>query len=379
MVSVSDAELLDALQSAVRAPFARTRIFLSEIARATFSRAGDFSAKHRLMRVAYSVKTNPSDDLLRLAAARNFYAECISDGEVDAALRCGFEPMGIVYNGPKPPSLRNAPRYVFADSLEAFHRNAKAPGNTIVGLRLRPGGVHSRFGIAECDWKRAAHAVKQSKRSCTAISFQVRSEDHPPGGFRRLVDEITQAAAWFERESGAPVVAFDSGAGRSAREFDESEYRHDYDFLDDLIGRRLPNVRESLIEPGQEITAATEAIVAPVLEIRRRADGRREIVVDAGLPDVPTIEKVAHRICAATADGVELLRSGGDVILGRTCLETDVIGCVALPPALTDRDAIVIADAGAYDSSMHYAFAEGVKSGNTSMNGQAASNLYPAG
>ncbi|MGB8909642.1 MAG: hypothetical protein WCC84_12935 [Candidatus Cybelea sp.] len=60
----------------------------------------DFALFQQLLRVCYSVKTNPSMRVLREATKAKFLAEVISPAEFDHALLCGFAPEDIVYNGP---------------------------------------------------------------------------------------------------------------------------------------------------------------------------------------------------------------------------------------------------------------------------------------
>jgi diaminopimelate decarboxylase len=82
------------------------------------------------------------------------------------------------------------------------------------------------------------------------------------------------------------------------------------------------------------------------------------VVVDAGYPDVPQIGTFPHRVLALVDGGVRLLPPGNDRILGCTCLEYDVIRDGVRLPARIDRlQAIVVADAGAYDTSMSFDFA----------------------
>lgn len=63
---------------------------------------------------------------------------------------------------------------------------------------------------------------------------------------------------------------------------------------------------------------------------------------------------------------LEKLRGGSARIIGRSCLEYDIVAQgVGLPANIGTSDAIVVADVGAYDASTQYAFAMGCISGNT--------------
>lgn len=342
----------------------RRRLFLHELAKANFDRLRAFIGDLPLFRVGYSVKTNPRPELLQEALRCGFYAECISSGEIQAALRAGFNPGTVIYNGPVPASaLEIQPKFVFADSIEAYDADCATLRDTIVGVRIRPAGIDSRFGVPVERFDELVRAMRKNGRTETAVSFQVRSEDYGDNDFRGIASSVLEVAALLESQTEIRVAAFNVGGGRSAAEFDASAAAGDFAFVHYSAQQRLPNVREIMMEPGQELDFSLEALVAPILEVR--SGNPAEVVVDAGRPDFPAIDKTPHRIFLVRDERAALLPSGCNRVLGRTCLEDDVVGSVALPPGVRCGDAIVIADIGAYDASMRYAFAQGRESGNT--------------
>lgn len=365
MLAIADTELRAALSRIVFAGgVSRRRLFLEELAKANFDRLRAFIVGLPLYRVGYSVKTNPRPELLQEALRCGFYAECISNGEVQASLRAGFAPERVIYNGPvAATTLAVQPKYVFADSIEAYAADCAAPATTIAGIRIRPPGISSRFGVPSGRLHELLQVMRESGRRETAVSFQVRSEDYGENTFRGIAAAVLEIASQIESRTGMHVVGFDTGGGRSAIEFDASAAAGDYDFIHDAVCARLPHVREIIIEPGQELDFSLEAMVAPILEVR--SGHPAEVVVDAGLPDFPAIAKSPHRLFLLRDGVVAPLPRGRDRVLGRTCLEDDVIGSVSLPSAVRCGDAIVVADVGAYDASMRYAFAQGRESGNT--------------
>lgn len=365
MLAVADDELSAALGRLVTAcGVSRRRLFLADVANANFERLRTAIAEYRLLRVGYSVKTNPRRELLQEALRCGFYAECISRGEVEVSLGAGFRQEDIIYNGPVPATTVQAqPKYVFADSIEAYTANCAALPGSVVGIRIRPPGIESRFGVPVDRLADLGAAMRRSGRAETAVSFQVRSEDYGGNTFRGIASAVLDVASQLEAKTAMRVVAFDAGGGRSAAEFDASFAAGDYAFVHDAVQQRLPNVREIFIEPGQELAFSVEALVAPVLEVRR--GNPEEIVIDAGRPDFPAIDKSPHRLFVLRDGRAALLRAGHDRVLGRTCLEDDIVATVSLPDDVRCGDAIVVADIGAYDASMRYAFAQGRESGNT--------------
>lgn len=329
-----------------------------------FEAAGAFERSHSLLRLAYSVKTNPRREILLAALGQRLYAEAISPAEMDRALECGFRAGDVVYNGPFPATTcRVAPGYIFADSVQAFRNAAGIFAASVTGVRLRPPGIRSRFGVAAQDFDELVRAVRESRRPELGVSFHVRPEDYGSYTWRTLVCAVLDLAARLELESGARVTVFDVGGGKRPEEFDEAVAAGDFDWLQSQVPAGLEHVREIFCEPGQALATSIEAVVAPVLEVRERKSGL-EIVVDAGYPDVPQIATFEHRLFHAHDGTISpVARNGFTRILGRTCLEYDVIASNAALSACCEGDAVIIGDAGAYDASMHFAFSEGAQCG----------------
>jgi len=367
MLTIGDDELTAALEGATRGkPNARERVLVQPLMSDVFERLRRFVIDYQGLVVGYSVKTNPRPEYLREALRCEFYAETISGGEIDQALHCGFTPERIIYNGPNPATrLKIMPKYVFADSVESFAANARALTDSIVGVRLRPPRIASHFGVPPARVDELIAVVRASGRSEIGVSFQIRDEDYISYDLRGLIDIVTETALRIERESGARVVAFDAGGGHSPQSFDKHANDDDFGYLCSHVGERLTGVREFVIEPGQELDFSLEAMIAPVLEARSSAEGP-EIIVDAGHPDFPHLQQAPHRLFLRRNGALQKLSGGPGRIIGRSCLEYDVIAQnVRLPTDIGTQDAIVIADIGAYDASTQYAFAMGFISGNT--------------
>jgi diaminopimelate decarboxylase len=125
---------------------------------------------------------------------------------------------------------------------------------------------------------------------------------------------------------------------------------------------RLPGLARFFVEPGKAIAQPTMALVTTVLEVRRNGDKVTEAVVDAAISDLPMAPFYPHRVYARAEDGQwKALAGRGDRLLGRICMETDILASdLALPDSLQAGDQLVIGDAGAYDASMSYNFGRGV-------------------
>lgn len=341
------------------------RVFLARAARERFVHIARVAAALARTPVelvpAYSFKTNPRVELVALAREVGFFAEVISADELRWAAQHGFGAARTVYNGPEPVPAREADpplAFVFADSCAAFARDASLGVAALIGVRLRPSMIASRFGVTveEEAALRAAIAALPAAAPI-GISFHARRGDFKGATWRDVAADVLERAIRIERATGHRVAAFDVGGGWTPDEFD-AVFADDMRWLLDRVVRELRWCTQVIFEPGQAAATPAEALLTSVLEVRERP-GRREAIVDAAYSDWPLMHAYVHRLYVRRGAAWEPLARGGDRLGGRTCLEYDVIDGLRLPSDLAVGDVLLIADAGSYDHSMAFSFAAG--------------------
>ena len=349
------------LESVAQTRFGHLRSLLAEV-------GGDLA-----VRAGYSIKTNPDLRLLSLARANGFLAEAISQYEVGSALRAGFGEDEVVLNGPGkwwPAPASDAPvRTVFCDSLtELAALTKRLEGGdeiaSVIGVRIRPPGVKSRFGVPVSPWsafEELAERLRQLPSEVeVGIHFHSAQSFIGVGRWWASFEAVLRTAAALEEASGRAVVCFDVGGGWYPEEWDEVVV----DGLRDVAGRvarALPSCRELIVEPGKALVQPVFAVLTSVLDIHEEDDDVG-VVVDAAIAELPDAASHPHRVFRRGPDGWSPLPQGRDRILGRSCMEHDVLSAsVAVPPDLAVGDLLAIADAGAYDQSMAYRFARGAQ------------------
>ncbi len=338
------------------------RIALPGVARARFERVAalcnDSSDDRVRIQPAYSFKTNPSELLVRLAREHGLRAEVISIDEWRWARECGFGSDAIIYNGPEPLAVDGHAEgvdIVFADSVEAFARNAAAHAARLPGIRLRPSMIASRFGVPVDDDELLATAVRASGSRELAVSMHVRREDCHAVSWLDVCIDVLSRAQRLAAQTATAIRVFDAGGGWEPDAFDTS-FQSEAQQLHAAVARMLPDAREVLVEPGQAIATPTEALVARVVEVRHRP-GRREAILDIGYNDWPQQHSYVHRLFVARAGRWVALTPGADRLGGKTCLEYDVLDGIAFPDDIAPGDLMLVADVGSYDSSMSFRFA----------------------
>ena len=324
-------------------------------------------------RPAYSIKTNPDHRLLFLAKEAGYLAEAISADEVAWAVSCGFAHSDIIYNGPIPAATALQHEFlplhaVFADSNSslALMIDSNANVGLRMGARIRVPGVRSRFGIEiekQAEFERMCSALQAIRRSTqVGLSFHVQSSVVGLELWRRMATTVVETASAIQAATGREVEVLDLGGGWTSSGLDSVLATKRLETLAARIRNALPCLRTVLLEPGKAVAETAFVVVSRVLEVR--GVPANEIVVDASISELPQTCFKPHPIYHVDGnDRVSVVSTGRGRILGRLCMEDDVVARrVALPEVISSNDFIIFALAGAYDTSMAYAFGRGAKS-----------------
>lgn len=321
--------------------------------------------------LAYSIKTNPDLRLLACALHAEMHAEAISQLEVELALSVGFAASGIVLNGPGkwwPADVAQQPvGTIFCDSLQEYQSLAESASRVLgypaenIGLRLRPTGLDSRFGIDPEDLHEAfATTPGHLQGQAVALHFHCASSAIGIPNWWSKVDDFIAHAIRLESECGARIECVDLGGGWTPGTF-WSMLRGSLPQAVATMQTSLPHLRRVILEPGKSLAQPSFALLTSVLEIRDDASGRRDVVVDGSIAEVPLASAIPHRafVFSRATQTWRPLGSGTDRVLGRLCMEDDVVLTRISLDSVEVSDLIAICDVGAYDMSMSYSFGRG--------------------
>jgi diaminopimelate decarboxylase len=176
------------------------------------------------------------------------------------------------------------------------------------------------------------------------------------GHWRDVAESAVVWGAAIEAATGCRVRALDLGGGYHPDDLAHLPFPEIVRFA----RKNLPSLAEVYIEPGRALTQATMAIVTSVLDVRRQQGKLHEVVVDACLAELPLAAVYPHRVFRVANDRVVPVARGPVRVLGRICMEDDVLSAgLDLPETLSIGDRLIVCDAGAYERSMSYAFGRG--------------------
>ena len=342
---------------------AQLRRNLANTARVSAETAGDVPD----VMVAYSVKTNPDHRVLTAVREAGFGAEVTGVDELRHTLACGFPPERIIFTGTgkagdvaRVRALHSG--LVFADSLAEVESLMRHAPDRPLGLRLRPAGFQSRFGIP----LESAETVDRlfdlldggSTDQPLAVHFHLPHALIGARVWRAVAEAMLDQARMFMDVADRRILCLDVGGGFYPDDFEE-ELAWICGPFRERAQSLLPHLARIIVEPGRALVQNAFAVETTLLEVRD--EGRaRDVVVDAALADLPEAGHYPHRVCLLREGRWSPLPRGrGMRVLGRTCMEDDVLIRAVDLSGVGAGDRLLILDAGSYDRSMAYEFGRG--------------------
>ena len=106
-----------------------------------------------------------------------------------------------------------------------------------------------------------------------------------------------------------------------------------------------------IVEPGRSVVAPAGALVATVVDVKSHPEGRRFVVLDAGMTELirPALYGAFHRIAPVARDGRAEVTCD---IVGPVCESSDTFGVDRRLPDPRPGDIVAVLDAGAYGAVM---------------------------
>jgi diaminopimelate decarboxylase len=339
-------------------------------------RARSFAAGWRAewpdVEIAYSHKANRLPAILRALGEEGIGHQVACEAEYGLARAVAdADGRSIVVQGPaKPPALLERAAadgaLVVADSLAELRRLAAA-GVTRVGVRVSlPGVGHgpSHLGVPMSEAPMAPrHAAPLGLRiEALAVHLVSAGFEHPLSVESRLASDLivrwpqpperfataARMLAGLAARMGVPVI--DMGGGFPPAP-EEAVYARSV--AGALGGSGFEG--RLVVEPGQALVADAVDLACTVIGVKRLADRRRCVVLDAGTNVLPSTMFHWPRM---EAPGVTDPAAAPALVTGPLCTSVDVLHPAADLGAVSEGDAVIIRSVGAYQQSMSTQFGD---------------------
>jgi diaminopimelate decarboxylase len=326
------------------------------------------------MSVHYAIKANANPSLLPLIRNYGLGIDCVSGGEIRAAINAGFDPSKIVFAGVGKADWEID--LALSQSISCFNveseaeldviaeRAAKADRIAHVAFRVNPnidahthanittGLSENKFGIEIPMLEDIiCKANKMEYISFEGIHFHIGSQILTAEPFEKLCDTVNTLQDKLETK-GITLNIINVGGGLGI-DYEEPEKCPIPDFASYFsIFRnriRLRKGQQLHFELGRSVVAGCGNLITKVLYVKKGTT-KNFVIVDAGMTDLirPALYGAYHKIINLSSKGAEQKYD----VVGPICESSDVFVKEVELPETKRGDYLAILSAGAYGEVM---------------------------
>jgi diaminopimelate decarboxylase len=324
--------------------------------------------------VHYALKANVNQQVLKVIKDAGLGADCVSGGEVQAALDAGIAPSKIVFAGVGKADWEinlGLDNDIFCfnvesiPELEVINELAAVKSKIAkVALRINPnvsanthhyittGLNENKFGINLSELDKVMQIVKSLQNvKLVGIHFHIGSQITDMSSFQDLCVKVNELQEQFE-SNGIQLENINVGGGlginyEHPNHFPIPEYAAYFKiFRDHLILRSGQTLH---FELGRSVVAQCGSLISKVLYVKE-GTSKKFVILDAGFTELirPALYQAYHRIENLTS---ELPEEVYDVV-GPICESSDVFVKDYSMNQTKRGDIIALRSAGAYGEIM---------------------------
>lgn len=348
--------------------------------RETLECARNQAAKYDGYHIHYAIKANFNPRLLQIISETGIGADCVSGGEVKAALDAGIPPEKIVFAGvgKTEKELRLAleagifcfnaeslPEVELIDELAAEYNTTAR-----IAIRVNPGvGAHThanittglaenKFGINYELLEETIRCISKLKNiELIGLHFHIGSQILMMDDFATLCNRINEIQETLRKNLGLVLPNINVGGGLGI-DYNQPEKNPIPDFAAYFATyakglKRYPG-QQIHFELGRSLVGQCGILVSRVTYVKR-GTCKEFVIIDAGMNDLvrPALYQAYHMIENLTSDATE--QKSYDIV-GPICESSDVFAKERSLPLTKRGDIIAIHSAGAYGEAMAFGY-----------------------
>ncbi|MBQ8225047.1 MAG: diaminopimelate decarboxylase [Bacteroides sp.] len=346
----------------------------TELLRRTLDSIREEAAQYPAFSVHYAVKANANPKILAIIREAGLGADCVSGGEVEAALHAGFPTDRVVFAGVGKADWEievGLKHDIFCFNVESIPElkviNALAEAqNTVarVAFRINPDiGAHThanittglaenKFGISMNDMERVIAIAQEMKHvSFVGLHFHIGSQILEMDDFVALCHRVNQLQERLE-SAGIRVEHINVGGGLGI-DYDHPD-QHPVPAFKEYFATyarhlKLRPHQKLHFELGRAVVGQCGSLVSRVLYVKQGTN-KQFAILDAGMTDLirPALYQAYHQIENLTSS---LPKQVYDVV-GPICESSDVFGKSVELNETKRGDLVALRSAGAYGEIM---------------------------
>ncbi len=324
--------------------------------------------------VHYAVKANANPKVLTIIRESGLGADCVSGGEIQAAIKAGFPAGRVVFAGVGKADweINLGLDYDIAcfnvesiPELEVINQLAAAKGKVArVAFRINPDvGAHThanittglaenKFGIAMDDMERVIALARQMEHvRFIGLHFHIGSQILDMGDFVALCNRINELQDKLEAHRiRIEYVNVGGGLGIDYQHPNRQpvpDFKAYFKTYADHL--KLRSYQTLHFELGRAVVGQCGSLIARVLYVKQGTK-KQFAILDAGMTDLirPALYQAYHKIENITSDAPVQTYD----VVGPVCESSDVFGKAVDLNAVSRGDLIAIRSAGAYGEIM---------------------------
>ena len=325
--------------------------------------------------VHYAIKANANPEILKVIKENGFGVDCVSGGEVEAALNAGFAADKIVFAGVGKSDWEielgldnniSCFNVESAAELNVIQEIAQIKGKTArVALRVNPNvDAHTHHyittGLAENKFGISLDMLDSVIERCMVspniellgLHFHIGSqitEIHP---FERLCQRVNELQDKFESQ-GIKFSSINVGGGLGI-DYDNPDenpipdFKAYFETFEQHL--KLRPGQQLHFELGRSIVGQCGSLITKVLYVKEGV-AKKFAIVDAGFTELirPALYQAHHKIENLTSNSTETHKYD---VVGPICESSDRFGEAETLPTTSRGDLIALRSAGAYGEIM---------------------------
>lgn len=346
----------------------------TNLLRNTLNEVNREAGKYENFHVHYAVKANANDKVLNIIREAGLGADCVSGGEINAAIKAGFSTDKIVYAGVGKSDWEinlGLDNNIFCFNVESVPElqvinELAAAKNKIasVAFRINPNvGAHThanittglaenKFGISMEDMDKVIDMAQNMPNvRFIGLHFHIGSQILDMGDFVALCNRINELQDKLAKRH-IIVDHINVGGGLGI------DYQHpnrqsipDFASYFECYNKHLKRHSKQTIhfELGRSIVGQCGSLITKVLYVKQ-GSFKQFAIVDAGMTDLirPALYQAYHKIENITS---EMACETYDIV-GPICESSDVFAKAIDLNKVQRNDLIAIRSAGAYGEIM---------------------------
>ncbi len=341
-----------------------------------------FSTRYPKVQFAWSYKTNYLDAVCKTFHSEGSWAEVVSGFEYDKAIANGVPGSKIIFNG---PSKSEADLLKAAQNGSLIHIDhfdelyllisiaEKESVKPKVAIRVNMDtGVYprwDRFGFNYENgeaWQALSRIMMDERLELVGLHTHIGTYMMVPWAYAAAATKLADLAVGLDIKYNHKIKYIDLGGGFASKNTLKGAYLPGKDTcptFDDyaeaitnaLIASEInPQHMPTLfLETGRALIDDAGFLVSSVLANKRLADGRKSMIIDAGVNILFTSFWYEHEIFPAKQTGDH---KEDTTIYGPLCMNIDVIRAAVNFPPLVKGDNVVIPRVGAYNMTQWMQF-----------------------